>query len=261
MPYFNQKRSFILPLFLIPFVFIFNSCKKEYGVFYTPKEDLSTSLKKIKKDVVFLNLLSSEIELFSKIDSNAYSLLKKINTKKIGENEIELYEKILGFSSRKNLMDYQNSINSKVNYLRSRYRFDEYTSIQKTALFEESLASLMEQKRSEVKVLNESLGGPCENVRISCIGSVSAQAAGMHIGCATLDLSVIGGIACHLSALGYQYIASYNCNEQAKLCRDPKILSVHSSLAITNDTLKIVRQAPVRSVPPRAINSHIFIKK
>ncbi|HNU13958.1 MAG TPA: hypothetical protein PKI55_05815 [Chitinophagaceae bacterium] len=94
------------------------------------------------------------------------------------------------------------------------------------------------QRREEIKRITECATGkikleefellrladdPCETQRRNCIASVSAEAAVMHMGCAALDLSIIGGIICHGAAFAYQWTAGNNCNINAQLCREGRI--------------------------------------
>jgi hypothetical protein len=60
---------------------------------------------------------------------------------------------------------------------------------------------------------------PCETERINCILAVGAEAALMHLGCAGLDLTFIGGIICHGAAFLYQRSAGRNCNIAAAKCK------------------------------------------
>jgi hypothetical protein len=46
-----------------------------------------------------------------------------------------------------------------------------------------------------------------------------------HLACATVDLTMIGGINCHGAAIIYQVSASDTCNAEAEDCRDAQ--SVH----------------------------------
>ena len=61
---------------------------------------------------------------------------------------------------------------------------------------------------------------PCEEARVDCILSVGAQSALMHIGCATVDLTIIGGIICHGAAFTYQWREGRICNRNARKCRE-----------------------------------------
>lgn len=64
---------------------------------------------------------------------------------------------------------------------------------------------------------------PCETQRRNCIVAVASEAAIMHLGCASLDLTIIGGIICHGVAFAYQISAGSNCNVAARLCRGSSV--------------------------------------
>lgn len=64
---------------------------------------------------------------------------------------------------------------------------------------------------------------PCETERVNCIISVGSQAALMHVGCAGLDLTIIGGIICHGAAFTYQWAEGRRCNSAARRCREAAV--------------------------------------
>lgn len=166
---------------------------------------------------MFTTLLLDEFDLFQKIDNNKYALLKTVaGSKRITEKEILLYLNALGFTSREQVIQFQQKINSSIQYLNNKYYLNQFSQNQKQSLFEKKYVTLINNNKVLKKMASRE--NSCESSRIACIASVSAQAAIMHVGCATIDISIIGGIVCHTAALVYQGTESYRCNTAAADC-------------------------------------------
>jgi hypothetical protein len=90
---------------------------------------------------------------------------------------------------------------------------------------DEAIRNIIKCANSKAKVVREGSWleraiDPCEIERRNCIASVAAQAAFMHLTCATLDLTFFAGIICHATAFIYQATAGNNCNIAGQRCRE-----------------------------------------
>lgn len=195
---------------------IFLSCSKtlEKRIEFT-----TSSIEKIDEDIIFQEFLLDIQKQVMNI-KNIDTLQQYLKDGKLSEYERETMHIVFGYNDKKLFWNDRARQNDRLISLTRKYNLLNATDSQKRFAIGKTFSKL--KLFSETSLPNQALRmeDPCETIRRNCIGSVAAEAAVMHIGCAALDISVIGGIICHGAAFAYQYTAGNNCNLQAEKCNN-----------------------------------------
>jgi hypothetical protein len=195
---------------------VFLSCNKTLE---NPIEPESSSIEKIHEDVIFQEFVL-DIQRQAGYMQNINTLQQYLKDGELSDYEKETIHGFFGYNDKKLFWSDQTRRHDRLVSLTKKYNLSNATNRQKELAIEKTFIKL--GLFSEISLTNRALRAvdPCETIRRNCIGSVAAQAAVMHIGCAALDISVIGGIICHAAAFTYQYTAGNNCNAEAEKCNN-----------------------------------------
>ncbi|MES1215394.1 MAG: hypothetical protein ABUT20_07755 [Bacteroidota bacterium] len=169
------------------------------------------------EDTDFQAYLQTIQEQVSKV-KDIKGLQDALRDDKLTENELVIVYQSLGFNSKEELINLVKLQNQRKALLNNKYGLSEISIDLKLSVTEKALEKMKYFNKQE-NVGTNLRADICETIRKSCITSVAAESAVMHLGCAALDLSVIAGIICHAAAITYQYSAGNNCNSQAELCK------------------------------------------
>lgn len=183
-----------------------------------PESELVTlSQDGISEDTVFINLLLSQINHYSNI-KNLSKISDALKDNQLSAAELMEYPTYFGYKNLSELTGYYSLMKKRVEYLNKFYNFSDIIKEKKRELIINKLKKIISNSNGDTKVFTTDLSGSCEQIRINCILSVSAEVLIMHLGCAALDLSIIGGILCHGAATLYQATAGNNCNLNYQQC-------------------------------------------
>lgn len=111
---------------------------------------------------------------------------KLIEDNQVTEEELELVPTALGYG---NMTEYKESLGEKISYLKkvdSKFKLDRFTQ------FELSDAIAIAIGDIDNTTLND-----CKRERNNCYNVALSIAIVAHLGCGGLDLTIIGGLACH----------------------------------------------------------------
>lgn len=167
----------------------------------------ASRVETLAKDKMFINLISS-LKMRTQVIKNP-ELAKSILSKNhLSLEDIKDLSNSLGFVDEKKFISFIYDINRSIKIISTKYSLTELSKDEKIAIFEKT-SRIMGREYSA-----------CESIRVNCIASVSAQSLAMHFACASIDLSVVGGIVCHGAAFVYQYTQSNICNAEAEKCNN-----------------------------------------
>lgn len=105
-----------------------------------------------------------------------------------------------------------------VRYVHERYRWEGHSRGAQLSAVVSTFKELKLYGYQEAGISN--ISGRCEQRRTACLVSTAAEATLMHLGCTALDLTIIGGIACHGAAITWQLSESAICNMDYSECRN-----------------------------------------
>lgn len=202
-------------MFFLVITFIF-SCTKTTN---DSNEEIIAPIEKIHEDPIFKEIIGEIHRQFISIQS-IDTLKEYLKDDKLSEIEEKHIPTLFGYVDRGHfLYDLSRQMN-RIEILSKKYNLKNINYEIKKRTLEDALMELdgLQPKKTSDHSMN-AFTDRCEDIRRKCIYSVAAESAIMHLGCAGLDLSVIGGIICHGAAFVYQYNAGEKCNLEAENCR------------------------------------------
>lgn len=155
------------------------------------------------------------IEIFTNYDSeiarvNDIGKIKEyLADNVLTENEISNLYIFMGYKTHEEMLTFIREQNNKLSILSKKYNLGRYSTEQLKSQFESGY-----KNHSTSNAVDD-----CSSEHTNCIASVASQAVIMHLGCASLDLTVVAGIICHASALVYQHTSSNNCTITYRRCK------------------------------------------
>lgn len=161
------------------------------------KENITPSLEELSKDTRFQALIKFNYAVFKAAVAG---------TAHYGYTSQEAYEEALAMQGE------------NVRYVRKRYRWEGHSREAQLAAVVSTFKELKLYGYQEAGISN--ISGRCEQRRTACLVSTAAEATLMHLGCTALDLTIIGGIACHGAAITWQLSESAICNMDYSECRN-----------------------------------------
>jgi hypothetical protein len=190
---------FIFSVFLLTLIY---ACE-------TDQVDIQTEVigtKQLQSSEVFDDVLIMTQEAYERIVD--YDIVLEFSKKSdLSQDESRLLAEAMGYRSLEDFEAFNLSLKEKLNTLESEFNIG--------ALSQEDLESLIEEKNQE-----KFGGDPCNcfGMAQNCLNSVTAAAVIAHLGCTTLDLTIVGGILCHAAVLVVQHSESNNCFNNRNHC-------------------------------------------
>ena len=200
----KMKLSILTIFALIIASSIFYSCSKEEVAIET-KQNVFEDISKMGKDDVFIDLVRENITVINQISDikKARELTSKSSS--LSNEELNELSISLGFSNFREYQVFYEAQNENLLILNEKYNLEAYddSTIQNLALENFNDDSLYKSNN-------------CERIRRNCI--IGAGAILGHLGCATLDVTIVAGIVCHGAVLVIQAVVSDTCNAEAEDC-------------------------------------------
>ncbi|GGG37003.1 hypothetical protein GCM10011344_42320 [Dokdonia pacifica] len=171
------------------------------------KSNAQINTTNLESDTQFSQLLENSISILqrAKFSEQVKNLVKKDN---LSKSELDFLSKSFGFENGNAYLDYIKNYNTQIKSLQKKY---DLVNMDKTEL-----------KKISEKVINKTSVAQrmsaCERIRRNCLAQAAAGAVVAHLGCATLDITVIAGVICHAAVTIGQAAASDNCNAEAETC-------------------------------------------
>jgi hypothetical protein len=169
------------------------------------------SIKEIGNDKEFQTYIIQSINLNNNL--NKEYLNKFYNDKQIDENEVEYIYKVFNFKSQEEYKTFLLNQDKLLSSLKIKYSFEKYTNEELSNYFNAGILVVLSNTESY-----ERLNNNCRRKYRNAVATIGASAMLGHIGCATLDLAIIPGIACHSSVLVIQAAAMDNANMELEEC-------------------------------------------
>jgi hypothetical protein len=211
-------KNYIFLLSIIA-VLILNSCEKNQQAL---DDQFSKKIENLHSDKIFQDFLIDEQQQVLKL-TDINKLKNYISDNRLTDDEQINIHKLFGYSDYKVYWEERVAQNERVKYLFKKYDIKNANKdmLRNEITKAQALTNIWESSYYNVMSKTDL----CEKIRINCLASVAAEATIMHLGCATLDITVVAGIICHSAATIYQITASNNCNLQAQQCRQQQILN------------------------------------
>ncbi len=213
---FKILAAFFLLMYIV-------SCKRQIESPSEPGISIK-DISEIAQDTTFINFLKDQLN---------YSLIKK-NTKKINEilknqtissEEMKTIHNYFGFNNPIDFLNHFNEMKRRALYLDKVFGLNRMEISAKRDILINGFERLLKKinTKNEGTISRALADGPCETARVNCIVTVTSESAIMHLGCAALDLTVLGGLLCHGAAVAYQWSAGNTCNSNYQLCVNQRI--------------------------------------
>lgn len=169
------------------------------------------NIKEIGNDKEFQTYIMQSINLNKNL--NKEFLTKTFNDKQIDENEVEYVYKVFNLNSHEEYKTFLLNQDKLLSSLKNRYSFEKYTNEELSNYFNAGILVVLSNTDSYEKASNN-----CRRKYRHTVATIGASAMLGHIGCGTLDLTIIAGIACHGSVLVIQAAAMDDANIALEEC-------------------------------------------
>lgn len=169
------------------------------------------NIKEIGNDKEFQTYIMQSINLNKNL--NKEYLTKTFDDKQIDENEVEYVYKVFNLKSNEEYKTYLLNQDKLLSSLKNRYSFEKYTNEELSNYFNAGILVVLSNTDSFGKVSNN-----CRRKYRNTVATIGATAVLGHIGCATFDLTVFAGIACHSAVLVIQAAAMDDANIALEEC-------------------------------------------
>ncbi len=219
-------------LFLALSVFVFTSCKKDIATnpnVITKVEDTKinptpkTRTTEIYEDEVYHSLAMDQLWIINNLSTaNANNIIENdaINTILSGDGADPLtttqktdLAALFNLDSYEDLLTYFESVNTRMEYLDQNYGFFSFTET------ELNYASSMYDPNSFGDIVLEApTSSGCKWSYYGCLGIVNGAVAAWQLGCGALDVTIVAGVLCHLSAIAWGVAAGDDCSNSYDAC-------------------------------------------
>lgn len=173
---------------------------------------------KLETDTVFRALVKDHLDHYASIrDVAGIQTVAKDGV--ITEEEFREYWRYFGMTGPLEMQQYYERMRSRVADLDKRFHFSKMSADEKNAVVLNRIKEswgLPDDTASNARLV---LDDNCERIRLNCLAQVMSQTMLMHINCATMDVTVLLGIACHAAVTIYQIAASSTCNMDYQKCK------------------------------------------
>ncbi|WP_322549153.1 hypothetical protein [Flavobacterium psychraquaticum] len=172
------------------------------------------NIKEIGNDKEFQTYIMQSINLNKNL--NKEFLTKTFNDKQINENEVEYIYKVFNLKSQEEYKAILLNQDKLLTSLKNKYSFEKYTNEELTDYLSNGISVILSKVDGSTGITPG--GNNCRRKYRNDVATIGASAVIGHIGCATLDITVFAGIACHSAVVVIQAAAMDNANIELEEC-------------------------------------------
>ncbi|MFN7099588.1 MAG: hypothetical protein ACK4M4_04350 [Flavobacterium sp.] len=173
----------------------------------TPTEENIESIENSKELKAYLE---TELKFISQA-TDKKMLLELASDSELSESDLPKFYELLK-TDKASFIEFTKLQNQRAKNIEAKYQISKLSEKDQQALF---VSILLDSNETEV---NSLVQRDCKGVYIASLALIASTAYAAHLGCLTLDATIIGGALCHSAAVIGQVAANYIASEDYNDC-------------------------------------------
>ena len=205
-----MKNFFKIILSVTLFIGLLSSCENE-------EVDTFEDISQMTKDKIFSDFIEKEYSVINQISDIDQVLKLSQKNESLSKEELNELSIALGFNNYQEYEDFYLEQKKSLEKLDAKYNYRSYGDEEIQRLIERDLKNMesytlyVEKLFAVDETTLRLKSNNCQELAENCVYTANVVAFTAHLGCATLDVTIIFGLGCHASVYALHRLQQNKC--------------------------------------------------